>query len=285
MRFLVKVLKGALIGVSIIVPGLSGGSIAMSMGIYDQLLDLVTISGDTRRKAKVLMPYGIGAVLGIAVFSFIMEWLFLRYPLQTVFLFSGLILGALPMIFKNIKGTKLKLSHITLVIGAALIVILMSIMSGDVSSAKQLTASLPHAALSFALGFAAAATMIMPGVSGSTLLILFRYFEAMLQTLNSFVLALLNFNIAVLLKSSVIIIPFTVGAILGVIFMARVLKTLFSRFPYSTNYAIIGLVASSPFALIYGHKFSDVGVVGYIILAALLAFGYYLGVSLGTTKE
>lgn len=285
MRFIVKVLKGALIGVSIIVPGLSGGSIAMSMGIYEQLLDLVAVSGGTGQKAKVLMPYGIGAVLGIAVFSFIMEWLFLRYPLQTVFLFSGLILGALPMIIRNVKGTKLKLSHIILIISASLIVILMSVMSGDIAGAKQLTPSFPHAMLAFFLGFVAAATMIMPGISGSTLLILLRYFETVLQSLNGFVLALLSFNIAALLKSSLIIIPFTVGAILGVIFMARVLRALFSRFPYSTNYAIIGLVASSPFALIYGQKFSDVNIGGYIILAILLALGYFIGIKLGTNKE
>ena len=95
MEFVKDILKGSLVGVANIIPGVSGGTMAVSMGIYDKLITAVThIFKDFKKSLRILLPIVIGAVLGIGILAFVIKWLFANYPVQTNLLFIGLELCA-----------------------------------------------------------------------------------------------------------------------------------------------------------------------------------------------
>ena len=105
MKLLKEICRGILIGVANIIPGVSGGTLAVSMGVYDKIIYALThIRKEFKQSLKILVPVGIGAVIGLIGLSFVIKWLFEYYPIQTNFLFIGLIIGGLPAIFKRMEG-------------------------------------------------------------------------------------------------------------------------------------------------------------------------------------
>jgi putative membrane protein len=280
MRFLIKLLKGALIGISVVIPGVGGGSMAMSMGIYDQLIDFVTDRKNSFKHGRVLFPYILGMVIGVAAFSYFIELMFQSYPLQTACAFAGMILGALPMLLQRVKGQRFGLSHALLLLGMAVLMVLLSIESRSAGTVFTLAPDMPHALLAFGLGFVAAATMVIPGFSGSMLLILLGYYEPILTYVNGFTAALFSLGFAAMLQRMIILVPFSLGVLGGIFFMARIVRILLRRFPYATYYAIMGLVISSPFTVLY-QQTGAADAMGWFLAVLAAMAGFVLAIVLG----
>lgn len=103
------ILKGMVIGVSNVIPGVSGGTMAVVMGIYDQIIESINhFLKQPKKYLQFLIPLGIGAGVGILIFSRVILWLFEFYPMATNFLFIGLILGGCPLLYKEASKTKIK---------------------------------------------------------------------------------------------------------------------------------------------------------------------------------
>ena len=110
-EWLKDIVKGMVIGVANIIPGVSGGTMAVSMGIYDKLIRSVThLFSEFKKSIKVIIPVVIGAGVGIVILSAIIQYLLGHFPVQTNFLFIGLIVGGLPVILTRLKGTGKKVS-------------------------------------------------------------------------------------------------------------------------------------------------------------------------------
>lgn len=281
MRFLVKVLKGVLIGISVVIPGVSGGSMAMSMGIYDQLIEVITIGKGTRGKLGSILPYGLGVLLGVALFAYFIEIMFSRFPLPTTCLFIGMILGALPMLLKQVRGERFTIRHGFVLLCTMAIMILLPIAGSQAGKQFTLSPSLPHALLATGLGLIGAATMIVPGVSGSMVLMLLGYYTPVLQQVNAFTTSLLRLNMPGMLESLAILGPFCLGVLAGMVLMARLVRALLRRFPCATYYGIIGLVLASPFAVLYQQQLSGVSTGSWLIGAGLAAAGFFVATLLG----
>ena len=119
MNFLFDIIKGMLIGVANIIPGVSGGTMMVSMGVYEKIIGVVNnLFKDIKKSILTLLPLGIGMLLGVAVFSFIIPWCLEVYPFPTSFCFIGLILGGVPAIIKPAKeslhkeGKSISVPHI-----------------------------------------------------------------------------------------------------------------------------------------------------------------------------
>ena len=107
------ILKGVMMGVANIIPGVSGGTMAVSMGIYDKIIHAAThLVSEFKKSMKLLLPIVLGMALGIVVLARILEYMFARVPLQTNLLFIGLIIGGLPAITKKVKGKTIRGGHI-----------------------------------------------------------------------------------------------------------------------------------------------------------------------------
>ena len=107
------ILKGVVIGIANIIPGVSGGTMAVSMGIYDKMIHAAThLFSEFKKSMKILIPIVIGAALGIVVLARVIEMMFEKIPFQTNLLFIGLIVGGLPAITRKVKGKSIRLGHI-----------------------------------------------------------------------------------------------------------------------------------------------------------------------------
>ena len=123
MKYVIAILKGILVGLAVLIPGVSGGSMIMTMGIYEQAISITSRDKKVRRAAILfLIPYGVGIVVGILGLAFIIKWLMERYLFETALCFIGMILGSLPMLYKKVKGEKFSL------VGAILFVLMVVIM-------------------------------------------------------------------------------------------------------------------------------------------------------------
>lgn len=285
MRFLLKLLKGALIGIAVVIPGVSGGSMAMSMGIYTQIIEFFSAGKGASKHGRVLLPYGIGVLIGVGIFSYFIELMFATFPLQTACTFVGMIVGALPMLLKKVKGTSFRLSHLLLMLLTAAIIITLTIVSQQSGNAFTLHPTAPHAILALGLGFVSAATMTVPGLSGSMLLILLGYFEPMLQYVNGFTGALFHLEFSTMLEKSIILIPFAVGVVIGIIFMARLVRVLLKRYPLSTYYGIIGLVLASPFTVFYQQRLMQASLGALLSGILFIGAGFLLAMLLGDRND
>ena len=119
MNFVFDVIKGVLIGLANIIPGVSGGTMMVSMGVYEKIIGVVNnLFKDIKKSIVTLLPLGIGMALGVVAFSFIIPWCLEVYPFPTSFCFIGLILGGVPSILKPAKeslvkeGKSISLAHI-----------------------------------------------------------------------------------------------------------------------------------------------------------------------------
>lgn len=225
-------LKGIGIGAANTVPGVSGGTIAAITGIYDHLIHAIsTYFKSWKRNTLLLAPVGVGALLGIALFASLVEYLLATAPQATAFFFIGLIVGSLPFLFGQISGHRVGPPQLVAAALGASVVVLMGI-AGRPPMTEPITAlSMTNGLWLLLAGAIAAATMIIPGVSGSFVLLLIGMYQTFITAVSSGNLPLL----AVL----------GVGALVGIIAVSRILDLLFAKFYAATYWAIIGLVAGS----------------------------------------
>lgn len=356
LAWIVAVLKGTLVGLAIVIPGVSGGSMLLTIGIYEDAVSITSKDRTVRNNAIIkLIPYAIGIVLGVMVLSFVITWLLANYELYTILVFCGLILGSLPMLIKEIRGQiNVRRAAPSYFLLSALMIALMvalpllnnrtsedferltnqdqidlndriilieesSVPENDVINVSKndpvrkilkvksdlggiagmrsgvedgvmleydgsdeiywsdepvrfdwnddntasvngvsytvyravdmLNRGIPSALLALALGFIAAGTMIVPGISGSMVLLVLGYYNSIMSHLKGAIVSLVTLNFSLLLRHSLILIPFGIGVILGLVIVSKLVKWLLENRPTPTYYAIIGLMLSSPFAI------------------------------------
>lgn len=279
---LLTIIKGLFIGIANIIPGVSGGTMAVSVGAYDELIGAVNhVRKDWRKSAKTLAPYVIGAGIGIGLLSFVIEGAMATYPLATACLFLGLILGGVPTLWNKAKSYKVSWPEVlSFIIMAGTIVFMTFTKTSDAASGP-FSLDPVSLFLLFVVGIIAAATMVIPGVSGSLVLILLGYYNRILETLSSFIRGVLSLNLQSALDNFLPLLPFGVGVLLGIGLVAKLIEWLFEKFPSITYAGIIGLVAASPVAIF--HEISLASMTPMMILAAAIALtiGFYISMKLG----
>lgn len=288
MSFITDFIKGMIMGIANIIPGVSGGTMAVSMGIYDKLLYAINHLFKEFKKCVILvLPIALGMIVGIGGFTFIIPTLLTEYPLPTCFCFIGLILGGVPMIFKNIKeglnkeSSKIGVAHIIAFIVLCAGAILLAMGNGTDSNTTYIEANVINMLILFVVGIVASATMVIPGVSGSMVLMILGYYATITGTLKDFITALTSFDMEVLTHGFLILFPFGIGVLLGIFLIAKLIEFLFNKYCSITYCAILGLIASSPVAILIkmGHK--NINVITIIIAIILLivsaVFTYFMG--------
>lgn len=277
-----QILSGVVIGVANIIPGVSGGTMMVAMGIYDKLISAITgLFKDFKKSLKFLFPIAIGMVLGIVVLSKVIAIMFDKIPFQTNCLFIGLIIGSFPFIVKNVKGHSVKIQHIMacllflgLVIGSALL------GEGSGEDATLIGGIVPMVKL-FAVGVVASATMIIPGVSGSMVLMILGYYDAIISNISLFIENVLSWNVDGIVEGLMIFVPFGLGVVAGIFVIAKLVEIIFKKFPLVAYWAIIGLIVASPFAIFISAGVEGLSVIGVITGVIALALGAVAGNKLG----
>ena len=269
MELIRDLLRGAAVGAANIIPGVSGGTLLVSMGVYPDIIHAVTgFFRHWKKSVFFLLPYALGMILGIAGLSFAVEALFARYPLQTAFLFVGFIFGGLPAILKKVSG------HISVAEGAAALCS-FGLMTGlpflGEGGERILGTGFSGAAVLFLLGIAGAATMVIPGVSGSMVLMSLGYYMPLLGRISQFFSALVRLDIKNMISSLAILAPFGLGVAAGVFLTAGLVAYFLKYHERMTYFVILGLILSSPAAVFLGIGTGTAGT-GAVLSGALLFF-------------
>ncbi len=227
-----NIYRGMLMGVSDIVPGVSGGTIAVLLGIYDELIQSINnlLSKRYQEALKFLVPLGMGVVLALFSLSHFMEWLLLKHPVPTFFGFMGLIIGVLPFLFResDAKNTFKPVHYLLLIIGIILLILLPEASSNTEIIVER---GLGFYAYLFLAGVLASAAMILPGISGSFILLVMGVYLTAVNGLSD-----LDFSIILTLGS---------GIVIGILLMSKIINYFLTHYRTGTFALIIGLVIGS----------------------------------------
>lgn len=297
MKYISEFLKGVIIGVANILPGISGGMLAITMGVYDRIIHAVNrLFKEPVRSIRILFPYGIGAVAGIILLSLVFEYFFHTYPLQTKLSFLGLIAGGLPTLFqksfsKNRSEVKKGMATAAFTCAAVLVITFLaeSVISSshngeglDMASGAAYLISKKHWIFDlFLIGLISAATMVIPGVSGSMILMMLGYYEPILLTNNACIRASSAFDIQGLIWNGIIILPYYTGMLLGIFLFAKVVEKLLNHHERQMYCVIVGLVFSSPFVILWDIPWKEVELYEVLGGTALALLGYVAAEALG----
>ncbi|MCI8663252.1 MAG: DUF368 domain-containing protein [Hungatella sp.] len=281
MTFILDIIKGMLIGIANIIPGVSGGTMAVSLGIYDKLIS--SISGllkDWKKSARTLFPIILGCGMGIVCFTYVIEYLLSRHTFVTCMAFVGLILGGVPVLISSLKkeleknSSKIGVSAVLAFLILFAVAILLPMMNADDEVLKTFSITPGTIASLFLVGVIASATMVVPGVSGSLVMMILGYYYGIINTIKSFLDSLKAFDIGGLIHGFALLMPFGIGVLLGIFLIAKLITFLFQKFGIQTYCAILGLIAASPFAIFYNTgalgQLSILGA-GTILLSVILA--------------
>lgn len=277
-----RLLQGMVVGIANIIPGVSGGTMMVAMGLYDKLIHAIThLKSEFKESLKLLVPIFLGAGIAIVALSRLFEFLLENYPIPTNFAFCGLIAGSLPFIFKKVKGHSVSVGRAVCFIIFFAIVILMAVMGETSGNAADVSFGLINVVKLLLVGIIAAATMVIPGVSGSMMLMLLGYYDTILKTINNFMDALVAFDMQDILVQCGILIPFGIGVILGIFLIAKIIEFIFSKAEIHAYYAIIGLILASPIAILLKTDWSGFSILTLVIGLVTFAAGWFVSSKLG----
>lgn len=286
MSWIKRVLYGILVGVASIAPGISGGTIAIALGFYESLINAVAdLLKHFKKNFLYLLPYGVGALFSMAALSVVINFFFTRFSLPTSCLFIGFILGTLPFIRSKLKGSlngsALKASHIATLLVFFVIVLIPLFLKEDNEQEALLPREPGDIILLVGVGIIVAATLVIPGLSGTMLLSAIGYYKPMLLIASTFVTALSSLNIAAAADLLIFIIPLGVGVILGGFILAKAVSFLFRVIPSHVYAGITGLILATPIVMLTDIDHSEVSVPtiiwGVFALAAGLILTRFLG--------
>lgn len=277
-----NILKGVVIGIANIIPGVSGGTMAVSMGIYDKMIHCVThLFKEFKKSVQFLLPIFIGAGIGLLGLTFVIQAAFERFPMPTNLLFIGLIVGGLPAVWKKVQGQKISVGHAIAALAFFALVVGMAAIGEAEGRTADMSLGPVQMVKFFGVGMIASATMIIPGVSGSMVLLLLGYYNAILDTITGFLKALVAFDMPAIMHNLGIIIPMGLGIVFGIFAIAKIIEIVFAKFPLYAYWAIIGLIVASPFAIIMMGQGMIISVGNVIASVVTFVAGFLIAMKLG----
>lgn len=279
MKNVILAIKGFFIGLANIIPGVSGGTLALTLGIYEKLIGCIShFFKNLKENIKFILPIGIGAVIAILTSSHLISFCLDNYVLPTILFFIGAILGGLPMLIKKVSGHKITISNIIIFLITFGIIILLLFLNSETEVSFQNMNIIDYLLL-FVVGVVASATMVIPGVSGSAVLMTIGYYKPILNIVKNLTdFSSLGSNLAIL-------IPFGLGVLVGILLIAKVLEFLFKNFEVKTYYGVLGFIVASIIAIIYQNLVINANFVfsfGSLIIGIILfILGFVVAYKLG----
>lgn len=224
--WILTLLRGAFVGSTMLVPGVSGGSMAMILGIYDKLIAAISsLMQDLKGNLLFLGVFVIGAGSGMLLFARPLEALIEMQPRIMMYLFLGAVAGGIPMIWRKAQIGKPGVSQAVWMAVGLLCVVAISLLPEGLFSVSEGGQGM---LLLLAAGFVAAIALILPGISVSYLLLVLGLYDRM-------IVAIGNLDIWFLL-------PLGVGVLAGILATTRTLESAMQRFPQRTYMVILGFI-------------------------------------------
>ena len=278
MDFLRLLAIGIVIGMANVIPGVSGGTLAVVFNIYDKFVNAITLNlKKLKANWRFVVPLLAGMASGVLIFSKLITVLYTRFPVQTNYFFTGLILGSIPMLFGYMKKTpdgekmsRAKIISVVIcaIIGLALLLTFswLEVKYGGGDKTAGMTADLPEwtiplAGRIFFAGLVGAVAMIVPGISGSLLMLILGVYPIVMKSIPALFLPASFFHALILL------LPNGIGVLIGLLSGAQLVKYLLKKAPNQTYAVIFGLLCGSAVNLFPG--FAEISGAGMAIACIL----------------
>lgn len=250
------ILKGFIVGLGKIIPGVSGSMLAMTLGIYENVLEAITNFFDNPKKhSKLLLNFGIGVFLAIIIFSKIILFLLTNYYNETMYLFLGLILGTLIPFSKNLK---LNLKNILIFFIFLSLMFLMTYL--DTSTKFIFTGSLFNYLYIILLGIIDAFTSIVPGISGTAIFMMLGVYEFVLGILAS--------------PFSILFVLYLLGMVFGIVVICYIMNYLLKNRKEETHSIIFAFMVGS-ILILFLDLIKALNMYLIIIFFIGVFFGFY----------
>ena len=237
--FLLDLFRGAAIGIAFIIPGFSGGSVAAILGIYEKLVGAIAdIFKDFKKSLITLLPIGIGMVAGILALLFPLGWALEAFPFPTVCLFVGLAIGGLPSVTCELRG-RFRVSNAFACIIPLILALSLSFLPTG-ADVNLFSLDLGGYLLLLLIGFIGSAALVVPGISGSMLLLIFGYYNPIINMVTEHLLMLRDVGISILVLGIT-----ALGIAVGFFFISMLMRRLLKSYPRGTYFAILGFIVGS----------------------------------------
>lgn len=254
-------LKGFIIGIAKIVPGVSGAMIAVSFSIYDKLINAVTnFFDDKKNNFKFLLSVGSGILLSIVCFSSVVRYFIAHYYLITMMLFIGLITGGTYNFSRNVKFNIKNMIIIILIV-----LLVCGISLGNINNSYVISGSYLDYGMFFIAGIIEIFSSIVPSISGTALLMLVGIYDNVLLLFSNI------FNLSFVINNIMIYISYGIGMFLSFIICALGISYLLKKYRKLFDTIVLGLSISSIFLLIF-MVFSKEFIFIDLIIGVILFF-------------
>ena len=286
MKNILLVIKGFIMGIANIIPGVSGGTLALTLGIYEDFIGAIShFFRNIKKHVNFLLLIFVGILLSVITMSNVISTCFDQYPIPTTWFFMGLVIGGIPMLLKRVKNTKEKKqvsSYVIALITFSIVMIMAfseQIFCSGLGNVSFSNMAVFDYVILFFVGLIAAATMVIPGVSGSLVLMLLGYYLPIIGVLKE----LTKFeNLG---PNLLVAFVFGVGVLVGIVAISKVIEYLLEKFEAKTFFGVIGFILASIIAIpvsVY-HEVGTIvfsvpqGILGVLFLAIGIIVGYKLG--------
>jgi len=258
MTSIIDGIKGILIGIALVIPGLSGSIFAVVVGLYDKIL--LAVSGmrkEFKKSALFLLPVALGCVVGILASTKAVLWLCETFRLQAYSFFVGLVLGSLPLVLNKIKKQKFDWVSAVIAVLSLAAILIVGAFADSAGASVQITAITSVGVFLdlFVSGMAICALMMIPGVSGSVMLMLIGKYETIYRAVScagDFLRAVAAGRMeeaAPLFANILVVIPFLIGALVGLALVAKAITWLLKRYEAKMYCGVLGLVSGAAVSL------------------------------------
>ncbi|EOD8512681.1 TPA: DUF368 domain-containing protein [Staphylococcus aureus] len=270
----INILKGFAMGTSDLVPGVSGGTIALLLGIYNQFI--ASISGIFSRRFwpsfTFLIPIIIGMLLAMGSLSNLFNYLLSQHHIPTMFFFGGLIIGIVPYLLKisNYKTSFTTKHYMMVIAGIAILIVITLMNNGDKHAGETLTLSTSLIIKYFIAGMCASSAMLLPGISGSFMLLVFGVYGTVMLAISEVVK--LNF------AGLPILLAVGFGVLAGFIISSKIIQYFLTHHKLMTFALIIGFVVGSLFAVFPGLS---TNIVMWFVSLVVFIIGFIVSLTLG----
>ncbi|QLD19830.1 DUF368 domain-containing protein [Staphylococcus aureus] len=270
----INILKGFAMGTSDLVPGVSGGTIALLLGIYNQFI--ASISGIFSRRFwpsfTFLIPIIIGMLLAMGSLSNLFNYLLSQHHIPTMFFFGGLIIGIVPYLLKisNYKTSFTTKHYMMVIAGIAILIVITLMNNGDKHAGETLTLSTSPIIKYFIAGMCASSAMLLPGISGSFMLLVFGVYGTVMLAISEVVK--LNF------AGLPILLAVGFGVLAGFIISSKIIQYFLTHHKLMTFALIIGFVVGSLFAVFPGLP---TNIVMWFVSLVVFIIGFIVSLTLG----
>lgn len=263
----VVILKGLWIGGTMTIPGVSGGSMALLLGVYDDLIAAIaSFRKNWKHNLIFLCEFVLGGLGGLAMFSGLFLKLLEKYPMPTSYFFLGAVAAGIPVIFKEAGIRKFTYKiPLCIPIGIGLVLLLGLLPEGAFSVTSGGIASM---LMNFAGGIIIAVALVLPGISVSQMLLMMGLYETVFG-------AMQNFNILPL-------IPMGIGLVVGILLTTSLLGKALEKYPQVTYLVVFGFVLGSLPQLFPGIPSG--GELILCIVTMLAGFALIFGLMLGNQR-